>query len=476
MDHRRIGSCRSSHQRWIVFALVCPPLLGSGGCALDVDDGGDVAVEAEAGLGARHRLVNRHQFFARRVREQASKHGVEPLEAAPDVRPELVELGRLLAFDKILSGNRDISCLTCHHPTLGTGDERSLPIGTAGSGLGMDRTHPTDVRIPRNAPALFNLHTFSLMFWDGRVSVDDEGDLITPAGDALTDEMKATFEFGVVSAQAMFPVTSRDEMRGQPGENELADIDDDDFESMWEALMERLSDVDEYVSLFEAAYPGTEFDEMTFAHAANAIAGFEVSVFESRDSPWQRFVEGDDDAMSTGELASAFVFFGSGCANCHSGSTLSDFSHRNTGLAQFGPGKGDGPSGTDDFGRFRETGDPSDMYAFRVPSLHNVELTAPYGHVGQFASLRRHVRHYRFPKWDLRRYRVEREVEDEAVHGSQVDNRQDVMAGIDPDVRKLNVLFVRPLVTFLEALTDESARDMSWVIPEAVPSGLPVED
>ena len=199
-------------------------------------------------------------------------------------------------------------------------------------------------------------------------------------------------------------------------------------------------------------------------------------MFEARDSSWQRFIEGDDHALASGDLAAALVFFGSGCANCHSGELLSDFSHRNSGLAQFGPGKGDGPSGNDDFGRFRETGDPADMYAFRVPTLHNVELTAPYGHLGQFGTLRRHVRHYRFPKWDLRRYRVWREVDDPALEGTQVDNVQDVINGIDPKVFDLDVFLVRPLVRFLKLLTDENSRDMSWVIPDEVPSGLPVED
>ena len=271
MGYRRIAAKRPHGLSSCLLSLVS--LAWAGGCAFEQAGPEAVAVEAQPASIAGHRQKNRHQWFARLVRERAAEHGIEALPAAPDVRPELVELGRLLAFDKILSGNRDISCLTCHHPTLGTGDARSLPVGTGGEGLGMGRTHPEDVRIPRNAPALFNLHAFPSMFWDSRVEFDADGELVTPAGDALTDDMEATFEFGVVSAQAMFPVTSRDEMRGQPGENELADLEDDDFKGIWSGLMARLGSVGEYVDLFEAAYPGTEFDDMTFAHAANAIAG-----------------------------------------------------------------------------------------------------------------------------------------------------------------------------------------------------------
>jgi cytochrome c peroxidase len=92
------------------------------------------------------------------VRVLANSKGFTSLEAPAPVRPNLVRLGRLLAFDKILSGNRDISCMTCHLPSLGTGDGRSLSIGQGATGLGEQRVHPKNAFIPRNAPSLFNLH------------------------------------------------------------------------------------------------------------------------------------------------------------------------------------------------------------------------------------------------------------------------------------------------------------------------------
>ena len=83
--------------------------------------------------------------------------GITPMPRTPHVRPALVRLGQALAFDKILSGNRDISCMTCHLPGFATGDGRSLSIGQGGTGLGPDRVHPDGAFIPRNAPAVFNI-------------------------------------------------------------------------------------------------------------------------------------------------------------------------------------------------------------------------------------------------------------------------------------------------------------------------------
>ena len=115
------------------------------------------------------------QGLVQDVRLLAVERGIGPLEAPNPVRPELVELGQALLFDKVLSGNRDISCMTCHHPDLGTGDGRHLSIGQGATGLGLGRIHPEDAFIPRNAPPLFNLHSIDELFWDGRVSVTQRG-------------------------------------------------------------------------------------------------------------------------------------------------------------------------------------------------------------------------------------------------------------------------------------------------------------
>ena len=82
------------------------------------------------------------------------------------------ELGRALFFDKVLSGNKNISCATCHHPDLASGDAVALSIGEGGSGLGDERVLSFGKRAPRNAPALFNLRLMDdyPIFFDGRVS------------------------------------------------------------------------------------------------------------------------------------------------------------------------------------------------------------------------------------------------------------------------------------------------------------------
>ncbi len=151
------------------------------------------------------------------VRQLAAARGIVPLGAPLPVRPALAKLGQALAFDRILSGNTDIACTTCHLPAFATGDGRSLSIGQGATGLGPARVHPTGVFIPRNAPPLFNLAAMRHLFWDGRVAMDAAGNFSTPAGAQLTPAMTRVFEFGAISAQPMFPVTSRAEMRGQSG-------------------------------------------------------------------------------------------------------------------------------------------------------------------------------------------------------------------------------------------------------------------
>src|SRR5690606_8654888 len=153
-------------------------------------------------------------------------------------------------------------------------------------------------------------------------------------------------------------------------------------QQFWHMLRRRLGAIPEYQQLFEAAYPGTRFETMTFAHASNAIAGFLTSEFVFNDSPWDRFLAGDDAALTEIELRGAKNFMSARCSVCHNGPALTDNRFHNVVVAQIGPGTGDGPYRTDDFGRMKVTRQPADRYAFRTPALRNVELTAPYGHDG----------------------------------------------------------------------------------------------
>ena len=408
------------------------------------------------------------------VRQLAAGRGIVPLAAPPQVRPALAKLGQALAFDKILSGNRDISCATCHLPAFATGDGRSLSIGQGATGLGPARVHPTGVFIPRNAPPLFNLSAMRHLFWDGRVAVDAAGKFTTPAGPQLTPAMTRVFEFGPASALGLFPVTNRAEMRAG-STNDLALIADDDFQGIWAAEMKRLGAIGEYRGLFEAAYPGTRFDDMTFAHASNAIAGFFVDQFSTRNSPWDRFLAGNDAALTMQQLDGAQTFLTLKCSICHTGATFSDEQFHDVAVAQVGPGEGNGIGLRDDFGRMNVTGLPEDRYRFRTTPLRNVELTGPYGHDGSIASLREFVEHY--SESDLKLLAFDPTRLEPALRLTLVTNSADVLQQRDTLLAGvvLTDALVDKLMAYMSALTDDAARDLSRSVPVRVPSRLTVD-
>lgn len=417
------------------------------------------------------------------LRTLAATKGIVALAPAPVVRKELVALGQALMFDPIVSGNRTMTCATCHLPQIATGDGRNLSIGEGGIGFGPNRQFGRGQVIPRNAPALFNLATLKQLFWDGRVSLDSAGSFHTPASTQLTAQMSGVFEFGAVSAIGMFPVTSRTEMRGFVGRaqtlgpvagNELALFADSDFTGIWNGLMRRLGALPEYQRMFEAAYPGTPFSAMTFAHASNAMAGFMVARLSFNDSPWDRFLAGNDAALPPDAFRGANTFMTSKCAGCHSGSLFTDGKSRNVALAQFGPGEGNGPSGHDDFGRMNVTGVATDRYAFRTSPLRNVELSGPYGHAGQFADLRGFVDHYSDSDIKLAQYDVSQI--DPSLRGTLLPTVAEILATRSG---ALNGLFftqaqIDDLTAYMRALTDPAARNLQRLTPSRVPSGLPV--
>ena len=408
------------------------------------------------------------------VRELAAKRGIGPLEPPRPVRPALVSLGRALTFDRILSGNRDIACSTCHLPSFGTGDGRSLSVGQGATGFGPNRTHSRSLFIPRNAPPLFNVAAMRKLFWDGRVEVDAAGRLRTPAGAAITPEMERVFEFGAISALGMFPVTSAAEMRGVMG-NELSGIPDSQPGRIWAALMQRLGKIPAYRDMFERAYPGTRFDRMTFAHASNAIAGFVVDQMTFADSPWDRFLAGNDRALTPSQLDGARAFLELKCSICHAGPTLSDEDFHNVAVAQIGPGQGHGNFGFDDFGRMSVTGNPADRYRFRTSPLRNVELTAPYGHNGAIVSLRDFVAHYSESDVKLRSYDPSQL--EPSLRGTVLPNAAAILATRDTllDGVVFGDEILERLMEYMKALTDPAARTLARVAPARVPSGLPVD-
>lgn len=155
---------------------------------------------------------------------------------------------------------------------------------------------------------------------------------------------------------------------------------------------------------FQSAFGSSESAQslVTYDNIAKALAAYQASqVFV--DTPWNRYLAGQSSAISDNAKRGAKLFFtpkengGADCLRCHQGDRFTDESHHVVAFPQIGPGKGDGVTADDDFGRQRETGDPRDRYKFRTPSLLNVEMTAPYGHAGAYRTLHDVVNHYNNP-------------------------------------------------------------------------------
>jgi cytochrome c peroxidase len=411
-----------------------------------------------------------------------------------------VDLGEALFWDKILSGNQNISCASCHHAFAGTGDGLSLPVGEGGVGFGRTRTTgiwPDAIteRVPRNAPFIFNLGApiFTIMFHDGRVQAEAgyPSGFNSPAGVDLPEGLESA-----LAVQAMFPVQSGAEMAGHPGENDIADAAADGNlagpDGVWEQLADRLKAIPEYVDMFIAAYPGEIADasDITFVHAANAIAAYEDREFRAINSPFDRYLRGEKKALSAEQIKGMKHFYGkAGCSQCHSGPLQTDMAFHAIAMPQIGPGKGDaanaGP-GLGDLGRGRVTGDMADNYRFRTPSLRNTAITGPWGHDGAYDSLEAVVRHHLNPVVSLNAYDIARAVlptagpdnpgiddNDFAVQNN-LDDRADIAAANELTPVKLSEDDIGEILAFLQALTDPASLDLGHTIPARVPSGLPM--
>ncbi|NOX42165.1 MAG: cytochrome-c peroxidase [Gammaproteobacteria bacterium] len=404
-----------------------------------------------------------------------------------------VALGKFLFFDKVLSGNRNISCATCHHGLTDTGDGLSLPIGEGGRGTGIIRdtglgTNAVHERVPRNAPPIFALGAIEIdtLFHDGRVQVDatQPSGFSTPAGEDLPLILE-----NVMAAQAMFPVTSTTEMAGQAGENPVADAavagNLAGAGGVWAQLADRLRGIPEYVSMFNEAF-GITADQITYAHAANAMSTFERAAWRADNSPFDRLLRGDKYAMSKSAKKGMKLFYDkAGCSDCHSGTYQTDMDFHAIAMPQIGQGKGHGPSGYEDMGRATVTGDINQNYKFRTPPLRNVALTGPWGHDGAFDTLEGVVRHHLDPEKSLDNYdcstepRLPSRADLDAIDCYVMNDPALVM-----NIKNANELGktnlsekeIAYLMDFLHALTDPNSVDIRNDVPRTVPSGLPLTD
>jgi cytochrome c peroxidase len=268
----------------------------------------------------------------------------ESLEMLPLQAPARVVLGQILFFDRRLSGDGTVSCAVCHVPDEAFADGQK--ISTA---------YPTNKHW-RHTNSLLNIGYLNTFFWDGRsVSLED---------------------------QALGPIHTSFEMNLNP-----------------RYLVAKLREIPEYQQLFEKAWGGG----VTLERIVGSLAAFERTLSVT-DSPFDRFLLGEQDALSPSAKQGMQIFFGErgNCAKCHAGSLLTDQKFYNLGVAELPELSSDpqhrttrnfflGEMGLEsmdrDPGHYAVTRKDNDMGAFRTPPLRQVEQTGPYMHNGSFATL-----------------------------------------------------------------------------------------
>ncbi|WP_438991831.1 cytochrome-c peroxidase [Lentibacter sp.] len=399
---------------------------------------------------------------------------------------EHVLLGRDLFFDPLLSGNRNISCASCHHGVLGSADAVPLSVGEGGIGLGKRRrgtsSAPAARHIPRNAPAIFNLGAsdFTTLFHDGRVALDPDAlfGIQMPDGNAL--ERPAT---SLLSAQALLPVLSPEEMAGTEGENDIATaVAAGQIRGpggAWAKLAARVEAVPDYRARFTALKDSAA--PLHISDIGNAIGAFIAFEFRADQSPFDAYLRGEAEALTAPQARGMALFYGKAtCSSCHAGRFQTDNSFHAIGIPQIGPGKDHASRA--DHGRSAITGDPKDDYCFRTPSLRNVALTAPYGHSGAYASLEAVVRHHLAPRESLMAFDPTiAPLPALAGYGAVTpempspEELERIKAAITLDIPPLTKSELSDIISFLHALTDPNSIGGKLGAPASVPSGLPVD-
>jgi cytochrome c peroxidase len=255
-----------------------------------------------------------------------------------------VDLGRMLYYEPRLSRDQNISCNTCHNLAKYGVDGQAVSDGYKGQ------------KGSRNAPTVYNAAGHIAQFWDGR------------APD--------------VEAQAKGPVLNPVEM-AMPSDKTVVAV---------------LKSMPGYVDAFRKAFPG-EKHPVTFENAALAIGAFERRLMTP--SRWDKFLKGDQVALTDAEKAGLNKFMEAGCQSCHAGAYVGGEMYQRLGAAKPYPD-------TSDPGRQGVTKQQSDRLVFKVPSLRNIDKTAPYFHTGKVRTLDQAVR-------DMARYQSGRQLTDGEV-------------------------------------------------------------
>jgi cytochrome c peroxidase len=303
--------------------------------------------------------------------------------------PAQIDLGRYLFFDPALSATGKLACATCHRPANGFAEPRARSVGATGQ------------EVRRNAPSLWNAGFLQKLFWDGRARTLEE--------------------------QAQGPLYGELEMGTTPRRLEAT-----------------LNGIPVYRDLFAQAFPGTR--GVLASQVYTALAAFESSLV-SLNSRYDLYAHGVPEALSAREIEGLNVFrsFVARCAECHTPPLFTNQQVAVIGMPEPGGHSLDPGAGA-------VTGIAALRGGFRIPSLRNVALTAPYGHAGQFSNLRETVAFYT------------------GGRGHAVPKGEKLQLHWHIWEPHLSAAELDRLVDFLQTLTDESFRPAS---PTAVPSGLP---
>jgi cytochrome c peroxidase len=243
--------------------------------------------------------------------------------------PELIALGKKLYMDTALSENNTMSCNTCHN------------ILNKNAGVDNKKTSPGALgqNGERNTPTVLNAGFHAVQFWDGRAK-----------------DLNAQVKSHILNQSLM----------AMPNEK---------------AVEDKISAIEDYKELFEKAFP--ESPKVSLDNIATAISAFERTLRTT--DKFDEFIAGNHKALNEQEQKGLETFMASGCTTCHNGPLFGGKMFMKMGVVN--------PyENTEDTGKFKVTGQEADQYIFKVPSLRNVALTAPYYHDGGAPTLEEAVK------------------------------------------------------------------------------------
>lgn len=337
------------------------------------------------------------------LRAKAQRFGIKALTKIQDTNPELTAVGHRLFHDVILSRNDNIACIHCHHPRLGTSDNLPLSIGEGARGMGTRRVQTGDTKLTRrHATHLINKGhpEFTHMFWDGRVEREKDGTWNTPepalngkypTRKDIADQIKSP-----ISMQAIFPIADNGEMFGRNNEG---------FSTLekWDIIAKKVISKSQYEADFKKIF-NVNSKDFHIGYIGEALGHFQKNHFQVTNTRWDKFLAGDNNALTKKEKLGASIFLNKGrCVTCHNGPHMGGQNFDNSAAPQliFSATK------NDDLGRFEVTKNPRDKYMFRVAPLRGLRYTAPYFHNGVFQSLEEVVEHYNNPYKSLREFNTQ---------------------------------------------------------------------